>query len=338
MDKLVSVILPTYNMELYLAQCLKSITLQSYKNIEVIVVIDGATDSSFQIAKSFQDQDERFKVVWQENAGSGPARNNGLMHATGEYIMFVDPDDWIDSNMVEDLLEAAITSGADLVIAGGKTVYENNPTRNSIEQYENRLIKGRNNVREMYMDFLAEGKLGAPTSKLFKAKLIKEHNIQFPDLRRSQDIVFNYRYYDMIDSVYISKCVGYNYRIVEEVQNLKLREDYYKTLSLIYFEIMEMLSKWAIVVNSKSYRAMCNFFLPSVMANIEANIIRKEDIEPIIQEENIRRLVEGSCVKRFDQLMFKVLYKLKRKKAIENLIRMKLRLKKVIKEHTDEMA
>lgn len=328
MDKLVSVILPTYNMELYLAQCLKSITLQSYKNIEVIVVIDGATDSSFQIAKSFQDQDERFKVIWQENAGSGPARNNGLMHATGEYIMFVDPDDWIDSNMVEDLLEVAITSGADLVIAGGKTVYENNPTRNSIEQYENRLIKERNNVREMYMDFLAEGKLGAPTSKLFKAKLIKERNIQFPDLRRSQDIVFNYRYYDVISSIYISDCTAYNYRIIEDVQNLKLKRDYYKTLSLIYSEIMELLSKWNITVRSKSYHAMCDFFMPSVMANVEANIIRKEDVEPIIQEKNIRRLVKGSRANRFDQKIFKVLYGLKIKKGIEILMRVKLSLKR----------
>lgn len=328
MDKLVSVILPTYNMELYLAQCLKSITLQSYKNIEVIVVIDGATDSSFQIAKSFQDQDERFKVIWQENAGSGPARNNGLMHATGEYIMFVDPDDWIDSNMVEDLLEVAITSGADLVIAGGKTVYENDPTRNSIEQYENRLIKGRNNVREMYMDFLAEGKLGAPTSKLFKAKLIKERNIQFPDLRRSQDIVFNYRYYDVISSIYISDCTAYNYRIIEDVQNLKLKRDYYKTLSLIYSEIMELLSKWNITVRSKSYHAMCDFFMPSVMANVEANIIRKEDVEPIIQEKNIRRLVKGSRANRFDQKIFKVLYELKIKKGIEILMCVKLSLKR----------
>ena len=328
MDKLVSVILPTYNMELYLAQCLKSITLQSYKNIEVIVVIDGATDSSFQIAKSFQDQDERFKVIWQENAGSGPARNNGLMHATGEYIMFVDPDDWIDSNMVEDLLEVAITSGADLVIAGGKTVYENDSTSNSIEQYENRLIKGRNNVREMYMDFLAEGKLGAPTSKLFKAKLIKERNIQFPDLRRSQDIVFNYRYYDVISSIYISDCTAYNYRIIEDVQNLKLKRDYYKTLSLIYSEIMELLSKWNITVRSKSYHAMCDFFMPSVMANVEANIIRKEDVEPIIQEKNIRRLVKGSRANRFDQKIFKVLYELKIKKGIEILMCVKLSLKR----------
>lgn len=305
MDKLVSVILPTYNMELYLAQCLKSITLQSYKNIEVIVVIDGATDSSFQIAKSFQYQDERFKVIWQENAGSGPARNNGLMHATGEYIMFVDPDDWIDSNMVEDLLEVAIASGADLVIAGGKSVYENNPTRNSIEQYENRLIKGRNNVREMYMDFLAEGKLGAPTSKLFKAKLIKERNIQFPDLRRSQDIVFNYRYYDVISSIYISDCTAYNYRIIEDVQNLKLKRDYYKTLSLIYSEIMELLSKWNITVRSKSYHAMCDFFMPSVMANVEANIIRKEDVEPIIQEKTLegwlKDLAQIGLIKKYSK-------------------------------------
>lgn len=328
MDKLVSVILPTYNMELYLAQCLKSITLQSYKNIEVIVVIDGATDSSFQIAKSFQDQDERFKVIWQENAGSGPARNNGLMHATGEYIMFVDPDDWIDSNMVECLLEDLIKYNVDLVVAGGKNIYENNSSRNNVERYEKTLIRGQKNVREVYMDLLAEGKLGAPTCKLFKTKLIRESNIQFPDLRRSQDIVFNYRYYDVISSIYISDCTAYNYRIIEDVQNLKLKRDYYKTLSLIYSEIMELLSKWNITVRSKSYHAMCDFFMPSVMANVEANIIRKEDVEPIIQEKNIRRLVKGSRANRFDQKIFKVLYELKIKKGIEILMRVKLSLKR----------
>lgn len=328
MDKLVSVILPTYNMELYLAQCLKSISLQSYKNIEIIVVIDGATDSSFQIAKSFQDQDERFKVVWQENMGSGPARNNGLMHATGEYIMFVDPDDWIDSNMVECLLEDLIKYNVDLVVAGGKNIYENNSSRNNVERYKKILIRGQKNVREVYMDLLAEGKLGAPTCKLFKTKLIKESNIQFPDLRRSQDIVFNYRYYDVISSIYISDCTAYNYRIIEEVQNLKLKRDYYKTLSLIYSEIMEMISKWDVSVSSKSYHAMCDFFMPSVMANVEANIIREEDVEPIIQEKNIRRLVRGSCANRFDQKVFKVLYELKLKKGIEILMRVKLSLKR----------
>ena len=90
----VSVIVPTYNVEPFLLQCLTSIAEQTYKNFECIIIIDGATDRSFEIAKDFCKHDARFRVYWQENAGSGPARNNGLDKSTGDLIMFVDPDDW----------------------------------------------------------------------------------------------------------------------------------------------------------------------------------------------------------------------------------------------------
>ena len=84
----VSIILPTYNVERYLQQCLSSIAQQTYVNIEVIIIIDGATDGSFDEAKKFCEKDTRFKVYWQENAGSGPARNNGIQHATGSLVLF----------------------------------------------------------------------------------------------------------------------------------------------------------------------------------------------------------------------------------------------------------
>ena len=113
---LVSIILPTYNVEPYLEKCLFSVTRQTYKKIEVIIVIDGATDGSYEIAKRVAEKDQRVRVIWQNNAGSGPARNNGIDHAKSEYIIFVDPDDFVDSNMVQLLMETQAKENVDLIL------------------------------------------------------------------------------------------------------------------------------------------------------------------------------------------------------------------------------
>ena len=105
-EPLISVVLPTYNVAQYLPQCLESVATQTYRNIEVIIIIDGATDESYEIAQDFCKKDSRFSVFWQENAGSGPARNAGLAHCRGELVMFVDPDDWIEPELLEKLYKA----------------------------------------------------------------------------------------------------------------------------------------------------------------------------------------------------------------------------------------
>lgn len=114
---LISVILPVYNVEKHLKQCLVSISSQSYKNLEIILIIDGSKDNSFQIAKDYSLIDSRVSVYWQENTGSGPARNAGISHATGEYIAFIDPDDWIEDNYIERLLSVMVENNVDLVLS-----------------------------------------------------------------------------------------------------------------------------------------------------------------------------------------------------------------------------
>ena len=135
----VSIILPTYNVERFLLQCLDSIAAQTYKNIEVIIVIDGATDGSYQIAKDFCKKDDRFKVFWQENAGSGPARNHGIDESTGELIMFVDPDDWCKPDYVEKMVLAQQEKDYDLVTTGETSVYFN--SRGQIKKIVPRYFK-----------------------------------------------------------------------------------------------------------------------------------------------------------------------------------------------------
>lgn len=100
MNPLVSVIIPVYNVEKYLRRCLNSVIDQEYKNIEIILVNDGSTDNSLEMAISYKEKDKRIKVFSQENQGLSAARNTGLDKSQGEYIIFIDSDDYVSKDYV----------------------------------------------------------------------------------------------------------------------------------------------------------------------------------------------------------------------------------------------
>lgn len=115
---LISVIIPVYGVEKYIAQCLESVIDQTYKNLEIIVINDGTKDRSAEIAKEYAAKDSRIKVYDFKNGGLSVARNRGLEIATGEYISYLDSDDWLDTKMYETLLETAMKNEADMVKCG----------------------------------------------------------------------------------------------------------------------------------------------------------------------------------------------------------------------------
>lgn len=127
-DSLISIIVPIYNTSLYLEKCLASIQNQTYKLIEVLLINDGSTDSSSEICKKFVDADSRFKLIEQPNGGRSVARNTGLAYATGEFIGFVDSDDWIDDDMFYLLYMKQRETRADIVQCG---LYYHKPGRKS---------------------------------------------------------------------------------------------------------------------------------------------------------------------------------------------------------------
>lgn len=122
----VSVIIPIYNSESYLSKCLTSLMQQSLKNVEFILVDDGSTDSSNKIIKKYIEEDSRFYLIAQKNSGVGAARNSGIKQAKGEYISFVDSDDYIESNMLEDMYSNARLKNADIIVCRYKQVNSDN--------------------------------------------------------------------------------------------------------------------------------------------------------------------------------------------------------------------
>ena len=110
----ISVIVPVYNVEKYLTKCVDSIMNQTYKDLEIILVDDGSTDNSGKICDEYVKKDKRFKVIHKKNGGLSDARNVGIKNSTGEYLSFIDSDDYIDNDMIECLYNACIKNNADI--------------------------------------------------------------------------------------------------------------------------------------------------------------------------------------------------------------------------------
>lgn len=171
---MVSVIVPIYNTGQYLNRCIKSIVEQTYSHLDIILVDDGSTDDSILICKDFASRDSRIRLFSQQNGGASAARNKGLDNADGQYVMFVDSDDWIEANMAETLLEGLKSSKTDMIISHVPMD----------RQFSQSLTIGKSEA----LPILLDGAWWGPVGKLFSHSAIRD--IRFPQATISEDYVF----------------------------------------------------------------------------------------------------------------------------------------------------
>lgn len=185
---MVSIIVPVYNTEKYLHNCINSLLAQTCTDIEILLVNDGSTDTSGDICDAYAAQDSRVRVIHQQNAGVSSARNAALAVARGEYIAFVDSDDWVSPDYIEDLQSAMTESGADLVACGMFAVYSRFDTvQDKTDCTE--VLEGREVYRVLLCDVQVGGYLW---NKLFKRELIRDGFDT--DLHLSEDFLFCAKY------------------------------------------------------------------------------------------------------------------------------------------------
>lgn len=197
---MVSIIVPVYNKEKYLRDCVDSILQQTYKDFELILVDDGSKDSSWNIIKEYANKDKRVVPVHQENAGVSAARNAGLDRAQGKWICFVDADDYLPKDSIQILIEHGEKSNADLV--NGNAIKIDNGNTQILFKIKNEIITG--NVCERLVQ-------NAPWALLFKRSLIVKYKIRFVrGLAYSEDNVFIVNYSLYASSIeFIDKNVYY---------------------------------------------------------------------------------------------------------------------------------
>lgn len=206
---LISIIVPIYNVERYLEQCLKSIINQSYTNLEIILLNDGSTDNSLNICEKYAQIDNRIVLINKQNEGYGKTVNHGFKIAKGQYIAIVEPDDWIELNMYEELLQNAIKFDADMVKSNFNEVIENNKKAYKHKDYPiNTLFK---------IEDCQEILLGHPAvwTYLFKNSFLKSNNISFVEAPGAGYVDVKFKIDILINAeriLYIPK-EFYNYRI-----------------------------------------------------------------------------------------------------------------------------
>lgn len=206
-DKLISVIVPVYNVEKYLKKCISSIISQTYKNIEIILVDDGSTDKSGIICERFSKKDKRVTVKHIENLGVSNARNIGIEISKGELICFVDSDDFLPNNSLEILYSNMINEQSDLSCGKwrkitGKGFFSNN--------YQTKFIDTSNT--EELIEFLEIEEVNGPVAKLFKRKIIEYGSIQYKlGVTIGEDAIFNFEYIKCCERVSFVNNIVYNY-------------------------------------------------------------------------------------------------------------------------------
>ena len=214
-ENLISIVIPVYNAEAYLKECLDSILHQTYKNLQIIVIDDGSVDNSYQICGAMQQNDCRIELYYQENSGPSAARNIGLQYVKGEYLLFVDADDYLQMDAITKLRESMETEQADLAcfewslvkegqIVGGHT-YTTAEIRATKEQmFENILLD----------DFLNGG--GFLWNKMWRVTAIKKENmISFAkDLKKYEDKLWVLQNLLRCKKVVYVREKFYNYRLL----------------------------------------------------------------------------------------------------------------------------
>lgn len=182
MEGVVSVIIPLYNCDKYLKKCLESVLEQDYKNLEIILVDDGSTDASGEICEYYASKDKRIRVLHQSNQGQAVARNHALDVAMGDWVVFVDSDDYIKRNMISYMLECAQRNDASLVICS--TLFDNG---NDLYESGFRYLQETCFTKEEVLrEYFTHGRIQtAPWGKLYKKKLFDK--IRFPEWRARED-------------------------------------------------------------------------------------------------------------------------------------------------------
>lgn len=202
----ISVIIPIYNVEKYLEKSIESVINQTYENLQIILIDDGSTDGSGEICDNFANRDSRVEIYHRVNAGVSASRNFGMSKAIGEYLIFVDADDWLEPEYCEKLLRFAILNELDVVVCNHRDIGKN-------FEKEAKLIENEkiiSNKEECIKDYINnQFYVYVVWGKLYKRDIIK--NLIFKEMKIGEDTCFMIDIFNKIDKIGFMPYVGYNY-------------------------------------------------------------------------------------------------------------------------------
>lgn len=249
MSKKISIIVPIYNVEKYLEDCIESLINQTYKNLEILLVNDGSKDGCLEICKEYEQRDSRVIVLDQPNMGANAARNNGLRHATGDWILFMDGDDWLDVNACEEI-SASFDDKMDMVCFNLRYCYPNK-TQDCACQKDPFFIEEGDFTEMQYATLNRMGSYKynyrvintiSVVDKAYRSDFLRNNNLSFDEkLPKLQDLLFSLHAYDFMKRAYYTGKTFYNYRIHNESVSKRYQENLVKKFDVIHQALEEFM-------------------------------------------------------------------------------------------------
>ena len=243
-DVKVSVIIPIFNAADYLRPALDSVVSQTLREIEVICVDDGSTDNSLEIIKEYQQNDERVRIVTETNAGPALARNNGIRRARGEYIAFLDDDDFYEPQFLEVLYNRSKEHDLDIAISNYDifNMRHSSFQKAAAEEHEEIFEEGRVTSKNEHPDYIFSSTNGSAWNKLFRRSFIEDKGLQFlPDVKMYEDVYFVVTALSLAERIEKIDSVLMHHRVHNDQTRAKMFHKYYSQVPVIYVKIKEFL-------------------------------------------------------------------------------------------------
>ena len=300
-NDLISIIVPVFNCEKYIEDCLDSIINQTNKNIEIILVNDGSTDSSERICREYQKKDNRIKIINQKNKGAAAARNNGLDNVNGNYIMFVDSDDVLNQNIVDYLLNLLKMHNADIALCRNMEFLDNIDNYNESNKYyvlnNIEAVKKLNNSNDITL---------ALWGKLYKKELFYDKRL--PLIKTSEDNLITYKLFTESKIIVASENQYYYNR---KNEGSLTRNTSYFDLNLLY-EGIKVIEYVKSTIPSEYENAIYKYLILTIgiyNTMIRRNIKNKESVKIIKKQAkewyfNIKKRVSIPIARRLEIILF----------------------------------
>lgn len=316
MSSLVSIIIPAYNCESYIHKCIETVISQSYKNIEIIIINDGSLDKTEEIIKKYLEVDNRIRYIKQKNSGPSVARNNGIEKSSGEYLMFIDSDDTVNSFYVEKLLKKIINERYDIACCGyiDKSKY-------GIIKLNDFWKEKANLDKDEFISCVCSGVGGVLWGKIFKRDIIIKKNIRMnSNIFMCEDLIFileycqysnsfgvineNLYYYNRMNENSISSNIDISYldnyvvlitKITELLTALNVDKDKIKSI-----QILKVQSLAYRVITSESNKYLKNKnknnFINNIKIVLESHLINKYKCN-FIGDSNLKKIMNKLIIK-----------------------------------------
>jgi glycosyltransferase involved in cell wall biosynthesis len=308
MEALVSIIVPAYNAVYSIERCLKSVLNQTYANLEVIVVDDGSLDDTLSVVKKIQKTDKRLITFSKKNGGVSSARNYGLSMATGKFVMFCDSDDWIEPDMIENMVEANDKSPFCLTVCGINYVNKKKTSVMPLVEYD--FVE----ISQAVADLYCNGLLNLPSNKLYIKKYMRKFNEK---VKCGEDLIFNLQYIrncPNISIVTINKAF-YNYTFDDSRESLSNRyfENQIEWKEMIIQEFLQM------GLSDEQLNKVMNIFILDYISAMKQEV-RHNGKNVFLSARHIREWNERSVIQRG------FLERCDRKCAVRRLIKWRMNL------------